>query len=286
MSLSEDTPAQERGPEPEPEAPPAPDFPPTPPAPGLPATPPTQDLPPTPPHPPRPRGRTTLLIAATLVLGVLAGGGVGYKIQHDREPTPLPPLTGPALAQPKGTGPDVPALPVAQDRNAVYDGDLLKLLVPTPKTKGTKELERGWQSLVEYADGYGRPDIAFTRLAQNDFRRMAGAGWTDARHDFSHVEVVQFRDEATLYTGRHLTEQVGAAGTNPHFAHNTPVPGTADGQAWGSGKPYESDGYLPQYRGIGFARVGNLFVEVVLDSEHPVKVKAVLSLIKRQLERL
>lgn len=64
------------------------------------------DAPPLPSYKPRRRGRTTLLIASAAVLGVLAGGGLGYRVQQNREPTPLPPLIGPMLAQPKGVGPE------------------------------------------------------------------------------------------------------------------------------------------------------------------------------------
>lgn len=287
MSLPEEPPAQERQPEPIPE--PIPDPIPEPiPEPISELMPDSmpEAVPEPPPYKPRRRGRTTALIAAALVLGVLAGGGAGYRIQQERKPTPLPPLTGPVLAQAKGAGPDVPALPVAQDRDAVYDGDLLKLLLPTPKAKGTKELDRRWLPLIEYADSFTKPGVAFDNFAENDFRRAATAEWEDARDTFVTVNLAQFRDEATVYTGTHLTAQESFSGDDPDYSDTVPVPGTVDAEVWGSAAPERKDGYLPLYKGRGMARIGNIFVDVFVDSAHPVKARTVMSLIKRQLERL
>ena len=47
----------------------------------------------------RRRGRTALLIAGAVVLGLVAGTCTGYLVQADREPTKLPPLSQPTLKQ-------------------------------------------------------------------------------------------------------------------------------------------------------------------------------------------
>lgn len=54
----------------------------------------------------RRRGRTALLIATAAVLGLVGGACAGYLIQADREPTKLPSLSQPVVAQAKGAGPE------------------------------------------------------------------------------------------------------------------------------------------------------------------------------------
>lgn len=238
------------------------------------------------PRPPRRRGRTALILAVAAVVGVLAGGGVGYKIQHDRPPTALPPLTGPELVRPKGAGPELAPLPVGQDRAAVYDGDLLKLLVPTPRTKGTKEAERKWLTLSDYASDFTKPEAVFTILAGNDFRRAAVATWVNtASRTVVDVELVQFRDQADAYASRWFGDQESYPATSAQYRSGVHIPGTVDGQVWGSGMPDSGSDVFP-YSGGSLARVGNIVVDVEVNSEHPVAAKTVMSLIEQQLERL
>ncbi|MEW1863123.1 MULTISPECIES: hypothetical protein [unclassified Streptomyces] len=237
-----------------------------------------------PTYKPRRRGRTTLLIAAAAVLGVLAGGGLGYHIQQKRSPTPLPPLTGPVLAQPKGAGPAAPKLPAAQDGGLVYQGDLLKLLVPTPK--GAKEETRDWVSLLEYADGYTHAGSMFSTFASESFQRSVEADWTDKQGDYYEVHLTQFRDEGYAGTPSLFQDQRNIADSSPNSGPGTDLAGVTDGRAWGSAKPYQEAGYLSDYLARGLGRVGNIYVEVYIDSLHPVKSGRIKPILEKQLERL
>ncbi|WP_327289543.1 hypothetical protein [Streptomyces sp. NBC_01198] len=241
---------------------------------------------PPPPEPYRPmaRGRLTLVLAAAAVLGVLAGAGAGYQVQRGRTPTPLPPLVAAAPAQPKGAAPAGPAPKVADDRSAVYDGDLLKLILPTPK--GAEQRERVWLTQAEVAEKWGDPAAEFTELGQSGFRRAAVARWSVGKADVTDTEIglTQFRDEESPYTSDMLREN--EAGDGDHQDYATPVPGTLDGEVMPSSEPYEEAHGLKVYVGIGLARVGNIYVEVYVSAVHPVSRNAVMSVITKQLERM
>jgi hypothetical protein len=79
--------------------------------------------------------RTTTLFGAAVAIGIVGGVGTGYAIQATRPATPLPPL---AQTQPRyapvavyqGIAPAM--LPGSQDDATLTDGDLTKLLLPTP----------------------------------------------------------------------------------------------------------------------------------------------------------
>ncbi|MBM9508457.1 hypothetical protein [Actinacidiphila acididurans] len=232
----------------------------------------------------RRRRRTALITTSAAVLGVLAGGLLGYDIQDHRAPTPLPPLTGAMPVQPAGAGPVPKALPLAQDRDAVYRGDLLKLLVPTPK--GDKEENRSWMSLADYAEDFENPAGAFTGLVDHQYQRGADAEWTDRKSSYFTVHLVQYRDDAAPWTPQEMLYQANLASGDSHYGASLDVPGTVDGQVWGSAHPQSDPGYEPIYSGHGQARVGNIYVEVWVDASKPVKASAVLALMKKQLVRL
>ncbi|MGW3246926.1 hypothetical protein [Streptomyces sp. NPDC001070] len=244
-------------------------------------------------RPPRRRGRTTLLIAAAAVLGVLAGAGAGYKIQYDRPETPLPPLAQPKLVQPKGAAPAAKPLTAAEDTLVRSEGDLRKLLLKKPK--GAKDLDGSygnehWLSLYEYADSYTEPDSMFTDLNTNDFRRAAISIWRTggyATTTTTEVHLVQFRDEANTYTAEMLDGQQGYM-HEKKFAGNkgTAIPGTFDGRAWVYSKPYTKPGYLPLYTARALARKGTVMMDIWVHSDRPIKKSTVVSLAERQWERL
>jgi hypothetical protein len=236
------------------------------------------------PYKPRRRGRTTLLIAVAAVLGAAAGGGLGYRIQENREPTPLAPLTGPVLAQPKGAGPAAPKLTASQDAGLLYQGSLLKLLVPTPK--GDKEGAREWTSLLDYADGYTQPDHVFHEFVDGSYQRGVHVGWTDKHHDYYGVGLTQFRDEVTAFTPTWFDGQRENNDALPQDGPEHHLTDVRNAGVWGSAKPHQKSGYLPEYEGRGIAQVGNIYVEVFVDSLHPVKADTVKSVLEKQLERL
>ncbi|MFC4030173.1 hypothetical protein ACFO3J_01655 [Streptomyces polygonati] len=233
---------------------------------------------------PRRRGRTARLIAVAAVLGVVAGGGVGYRIQQQRDPTPPPPLTGAMPAQPKGAGPAVPALPVSQDRAALYDGDLLKFLVQVPKSG--EDPERLRVPLWDYAETFDKPAGAFEDMASDDFQQGARADWTDAHGVFREVDLTQFRDEASPSARARFSEWWADIDGYTWLGPSEQIAGVQNGSVWPSGEEWKKSGFQPEYRGHGLAEVGNILIEVFVDSPRPVKSSTVRTLIDQQLERL
>lgn len=235
------------------------------------------------PYRPLGRRKLSLLAAAALGLGVLAGGGAGYAVQSGRPATPLPPLVAAGPTQPAGPGPTQPAPRVADDRNAIYEGDLLKLLVPVPD--GGRHGERGWVTQADLADQLGNY-TAFENLNERGFRRAAEASW-DSGHDdevTTDVMLTQYRDDTSVYTEQALRDSARTTDRD-HQQHAVPLPGTVDGTVLASNKPYKEDG-LEVYVGQADARVGNIFVEVYISSLHPVSAKDLRSVMTKQLERL
>jgi hypothetical protein len=237
-----------------------------------------------PAHRPRKRGRTTLLIAAAAVLGVLAGGGLGYRIQQQRTPTPLPPLTGSAPVQPKGAGPAVAVLPASQDRAAVFDGDLLKMVVPAPK--GAKDAERSWLSMADVAEGWDDPAAEFENLAGDDWRRAVEADWLVGDDRYCEIDISQFRDDSSPVAPRLFTDWQSGIDYDTAYGPGQALTGVTNGYVWPSRNPHRRAGYLPEYQGRGLAEVGNLLIEVFVDAPHPVRASTVKALIEQQLERL
>lgn len=243
--------------------------------------------PPPAPEPYRPmsRRRLALLTAAAVVLGVLAGGAAGYKVQQDRKPTPLPKLVGPPPTQPAAPGPVPSSAKPADDRNAVYEADLLSLLLPAPKGAASKE--RGWKSLSDLAGEYTDPVFMYDQLGDSGFRRSVVARWeTGKGHEFVTTEIAltQFRDDARQYTPQWLHGNEVADGG--HQTYGEPLPGHADSIVMPSSLPYEEAGGLHVYVGEAFARIGNIGVQVYVTGMHPVTAKTLTSVITKQLERL
>ena len=74
--------------------------------------------------------------------------------------------------------------------------------------------------------------------------------------------------------------------TSADYASGVHIPGTVDGQVWGSGNPDRGLSDLLPYSGRALARVGNILVDVDVNSPHPVTAKTVMAVIEQQLERL
>lgn len=233
----------------------------------------------------RRRGRTTLLIAGAAVLGVVAGGCAGYLIQADREPTKLPSLSQPTLAQARGPAPE--PLSAAQDRRVKTDGDLRKLLLKKPagtKTAAWLSSVDGWLSLPAYADTYVKPGEAFGDAISGEFRRAASVGWTKGQADFE-VRLTQFRQEETLAASDVTSgDQYWAA--DESATRSWTLPGTENGMVYVHDKPDTKPGYLPQYYAEAHAWRGDIVVDVWVYDTKPVSKKTIMDLAERQMERL
>ncbi|MFF2617319.1 hypothetical protein [Kitasatospora sp. NPDC058046] len=179
-----------------PAVPPPPAAPPVAPEPAVPAAPfaPEAGAPKAPRGPRRPR--PVLLTACALVLGTLAGGGVGYAVQAQRPPTPLPPLQAARPAYPAERV-DPAALAAEQPAPIGIDGDLTKLLIGAPEGSAPWDDhpdKPSWISIGELAEEKGGAADTFKDLASRGFRRAAEVNW---KKDgvFYRVQLVQFTED-------------------------------------------------------------------------------------------
>ncbi|OPG07295.1 hypothetical protein B1R27_14235 [Streptomyces sp. GKU 895] len=237
------------------------------------------------PRAPRRRGRTTLLIAAAAVLGVVAGTCTGFVVQANREPTALPPLSQPVVKQAEG---EVEPLSAAQDRHVKVDGDLRKLLLKRPK--GAREPKfaagvDGWMDIAEYADLYEKPQNAFGNLATDEFRRAAVTDWLVGGTYSVEIVLTQFRQELGLTAADYTANEQGFAGDEDD-TDSWEIPGTGDGWAYVHNRPDTKPGYLPLYSAEAMATRGDIAMTVWVYDTKPIPKKKIMDLAKRQMERL
>ncbi|GGJ44898.1 hypothetical protein [Streptomyces brasiliensis] len=234
----------------------------------------------------RRRSRTTLLLATTAVLGLVAGTCTGYLIQADRKPTALPSLSQPTLAQAKGKGPE--PLSAAQDHKVKTDGDLRKLLLKQPG--GARKAlytagNDGWLGLADYADTFGKPTGAVRNLIKQEFRRAAVTNWREGSTYNVEIRLVQYRQEENL--------AAFDAAVDAHFwadkdsaADSWPIPGTGDGMAYVHHTPDSEPGYMDVYRAEAHAWRGDIAMEIWVYDTKPITKNKIMDLAKRQMERL
>ncbi|MFE3763442.1 hypothetical protein ACFXPI_16970 [Streptomyces sp. NPDC059104] len=241
-----------------------------------------------PPRPARRRGRTTLLIAAALVLGALAGTATGYAIQYHREPTPLPPLAQRKLDAPKALAPDGATTLKTINANRWHktDDDLTKLLVEAPS--GAKSEGSGYDTLDSHATTFEQSEPNFRDLVTSGFRRITTTAWEQG--DVAvEVELIQFKDYAGAEDYR-----VGQSGyvSEEKFAGNggATVPGIPAelGHLWVYSKTYEKPGFYPVREARAVARRGDIVMLVYyLDKRgRGIAEGDVAEVAKRQWERL
>ncbi|MFF2998592.1 hypothetical protein ACFVTC_29170 [Streptomyces sp. NPDC057950] len=233
----------------------------------------------------RRRGRTTLLIATAAVLGLVAGTCAGYLVQADREPTELPSLSQPVVAQAHGAAPE--PLSAAQDRQVKTDGDLRKLLLKRPK--GAREADwigsDGWMDVGEYAESFTKPAGAFRDLVADEFRRAAVTGWKQRSAGTVEVRLLQYRQEEKLAAG-------DASDNGQYWAdeesgtRSWAIPGTGNGMVYVHSKPDTKPGYVPIYGAEAQAWRGDIAMEIWIYDSKPIPKATIMDLAKRQMERL
>ncbi|MGY1498959.1 hypothetical protein ACW4TU_20575 [Streptomyces sp. QTS52] len=241
-----------------------------------------------PPAPPRVRrrGRTTLLIAGAAVLGLVAGTCAGYLVQADREPTPLPPLSQPVLAQAGGEGPE--PLSAAQDRQLRTEGDLRRLLLRKPAgTKTAEWLERtdGWLDFSAYLGDFTDPGVRFDDMADDEFRRAAVVGWGSGRSRSVEIRLMQFRQEDSM-AAADSSEYNQRWADDEEATDSWGIPGTGSGRAYVHTRPSIEPGYEPQYSAEAHAWRGDVAMEVWIYDSKPIPKKMIMDLAERQMERL
>ncbi|WP_406183482.1 hypothetical protein [Streptomyces sp. NBC_01006] len=246
------------------------------------------DLPAT-PAAPRRRGRTPLLIAGAVVLGVLAGTVTGYAIQYDREPTPLPPLAQQKLPEPKPVAPDEATTHKTINANRWHqsDDDLTKVLIGVPS--GAKVVQGpGYDTLDSFATTFERPDAALSDFAHDGFRRLATEVWEE-NDRFTEIRLVQFN---TFAGAEEFQKEQSAYMSEKRYAGNSGVslPGVpADiGHVWVHSELDEEPGYLPQRKSRAIVRRGDIVMDIFYEDQRgrSIPESDVIDLAKRQLERL
>ncbi|MFE7778904.1 hypothetical protein ACFU5O_34515 [Streptomyces sp. NPDC057445] len=282
---TQDTQAQEPVPNPVPN--------PAPPVPSPPLVVPAQSAPaPAPVDPPaRRRGRTALIVAAAAVVGIVGGTAVGYGVQADREPTPLPALSRPELAYPAkplpGGARPVP-LSAAEDHQVRTDGDLRKLVLAKPS--GARRVDGmgpdGWMDLAFYSLEFESEDHMFEMFLESDLRRVAGAAWEQGEHKRTAIRLVQFR------TGQEAGELASDQRSympydDEHGAgnHGDPLKGSKEGRYY-LYKVSEKAGYLPAYKARAVFHRGDIMVDISIYDTKRITKNDIRSLAERQLERL
>ncbi|MFQ6141488.1 hypothetical protein ACLMNJ_00235 [Streptomyces seoulensis] len=238
-----------------------------------------------PARPRRPRGRTTLMIAAAAVLGVVAGSCTGYLIQADRRPTALPPLSQPVV--PQATG-EVEPLSAAQDRRVKVDGDLRKLLVERPA--GAQDADSapgqdGWLDQAAYAEQYTQPSGVFIDLARDGFRRSAVTSWQVGETHTVDVVLTQFRQEENP-AAKNWTELVRKSNQDGGGIRSWLIPGTGEGRVYVHDTPDQDPGYLPVYTARAYGWRGDISMEISIDDDKPISKAEIMNLAKSQMGKL
>jgi hypothetical protein len=242
----------------------------------------------------RPRGRTTLIIAAATLLGVAGGAAVGYGIQAERAPTPLAALSQPGLGYPAKSRSSGPApLPVAEDRRVRTDGDLRKLLVDRPEgaretPTGELGLGDGWEPIDQYAEShYKDPHHMFETLIGQGLRRVASVSWEEGKHRETDVRLLQFRSGDLLGAAEHLDSRLTYMPRRRNGAGNEgdAIKGSGQGRYFLYPAQREA-GYLPSYRARALAMRGDIVLDINIFDSAPISKKDIRTLAERQLERL
>lgn len=239
----------------------------------------------------RPRRRTPLLVAGATLLGVVAGVATGYTIQADREPTPLPPLSGPPLSYPEKrlSEEDHEPIPAKHDRRVKTDGDLRKLLVGKPDGARESLFYPDEPSLVpvrSYAGTFLDPGGTLEYLVDLDVRRVAGISWDSGGDRTTVVSLVQFRDTSTRGARHHAEGQLDFIARDPAADTAQPLPGSGNGSYYFTESPVGEPGFVPLYEARAVAYRGDIMMDVYVLDAAPIDVNDIRELAVRQLERL
>lgn len=235
-------------------------------------------------------GRTIGLIAVAAVLGLVGGTAVGYGIQAQREPTPLPALNQPDLAYPKPLpkGQKPAALPASEDRRVKTDGDLRKLLVPKPA--GAKKPEfadlDGWVTVPGYANDFKNPGAALNFQLVAGIRRIAATSWQTGNNRVTSIRLVQYRSNNQLGAQEHAEGQMEYM-TDEDYANSDgeAIKGSANGRYYVFPVQREA-GYLDLYEARAYFHRGDIMAEIFIFDTKKISAKDISSLAEKQLGRL
>ncbi|WP_328582991.1 hypothetical protein [Streptomyces sp. NBC_00370] len=234
----------------------------------------------------RRRGRTTLIVVAAAVLGVVAGTATGYAVQADRAPKALPPLNQPGLAYPAKSlpeGKEPEPLTVAHDAGLKTSGDLRKLLISKPRGATKVEgSEDGWMALDTYAGHFADPESLITSLAPS-FRRAVNVSWNEGKNREVVVTLVQFKPSAFQdAAGYALDQQSYMPGATAAGNNGSVIEGTDDGRYW----VYDNPRHQSRNRARAVAWRGDIMMEIDIFDRGTIRESAIRTLAERQMERL
>ncbi|WP_432065053.1 hypothetical protein [Streptomyces sp. C10-9-1] len=238
---------------------------------------------------PRRKRRAVAVLAAALVLGVVGGTAVGYAVQADRAPTPLPPLAQQGLthpAEPLPEGETIEPLPEEQDHAARTSGDLRKLLLPAPKgARGVDGLHPdGWIRLDRYAEHFRFPDYAFEELVGAGFRRAVTRSWEKGDR-LVVVNLLQFRLDSVTGARVFVEQRLDELDEDRTGRVGEPVPGSGNGRFVIEKAAAYEDG-MPGTTAQAFAYRGDVAMEIYVYDLAPITEKDFRTLVERQLGRL
>lgn len=229
----------------------------------------------------RPRKpRPVLLLVSALVVGTLLGGGIGYAIQANRPPTPLPPLQV-ALPTYPAARLDARAAASAAPEPLSIDGDLRKLVLSRPD--GTEPWADypdvpSWMTVGDLADHKTSAKTVFKMLNQQGLRRAAEVDWKkgDTRYRISLIQFGPDRSESAVEWAMNSLDSGSAAFTG---GVNGGYQVEDEQQVWGG----TTDKY---YYGYAVARRGTVVMEIEIFAPQKVDATELGDLAKRQWERL
>ncbi|MEU1486233.1 hypothetical protein [Streptomyces sp. NPDC005752] len=235
------------------------------------------------------------MIAAAALLGISGGTAVGYGIQAERPPTPLPALSQTELAYPAEALPagEAPApLPASQDRQVRTDGDLRDLLIDRPagwsENEGAEWLNDGWMSVGTLAHWFDNEGDTFEYFLESGVRRIAGAAWKKGSDREATIQLVQFASgvdnaAAEFADGQrwYSSETEGGGGNEGDL-----VKGSGEGRYYVYDVPRPQPGFLSLYRARAVMHRGDIMIEINLFDTRPISKKDIRTLAEQQLERL
>ncbi|MFF1908657.1 hypothetical protein [Kitasatospora sp. NPDC058218] len=227
-------------------------------------------------HRPR-RPRPALLLVSGLVLGTVIGGAVGFAVQANRPPTPLPPIQ---VAPPSYPAEVVDPVAVAEaaPKPPAVDGDLRKLLMTAP-TGGTAWADYPdtptWITVGELAERSGRSAETFRSLNSTEFRRAVEVNW---KKDDLKVRVTLIQ---------YAADRAAEAKTRASGYRLKPFADDANGGVQVDSEPlYWAETTEQYYLGTALAQRGTLVMEVEVFGTRPVNPDVVKDIAKQQWERL
>lgn len=222
---------------------------------------------------------TTPLFVGALAIGVVGGLAAGYAVQATRTPTPLAPLAAPQphyVPGPVFTGVATKPLPASQDDATIVDGDLTKLLLPTPSGAKVGLYDHQFLTLEEDSQFDDDPGTTFTADLSDGIVRIADTDWTLKNGVYEEIEIFQYAPGESANAMHDFNQDVLADGS-------TPLTATGDSGAMGY-QSVDDNGAYDEYMA---AVHGDLILSFFVTSpSHYPPASDIQNLVASQMARL